>query len=295
MARYTSYQPNEYGLPDLTDVSPTVATDTKIVFKVGDFKIVFTGTFSYDASGNPSGTLDTMRINHSDVLLEKVTGINKDAGDAFTAYGTGDLEACYAFIFDEDDVFIGNNIYNDLAGGNGNDTLRGGNSFDELFGGKGSDTLYGKGGHDLLNGQNGNDVLYGGAGHDALVGGRGNDTLYGGAGKDEILGGAGGSDFLAPAGDDTLFGGAGNDTFYFIAEGGGNHVIKDFTDGEDILFLLNYGITSATEARSYASNIDGDTVFDFGSGNTITVENVDKSIFRAADFGLSTLDDLMSA
>jgi peptidoglycan/xylan/chitin deacetylase (PgdA/CDA1 family)/Ca2+-binding RTX toxin-like protein len=66
------------------------------------------------------------------------------------------------------------NIEN-LAGGQGNDTLTGNASANTLDGGLGNDTLSGAGGNDTLLGGGGNDVLIGGAGNDSLNGGAGND------------------------------------------------------------------------------------------------------------------------
>ena len=60
-----------------------------------------------------------------------------------------------------------NSYYNNLVGGDGNETLNGAKQSDNLFGGNGSDVLYGNAG---------NDTLDGGAGVDLLIGGTGDDT-----------------------------------------------------------------------------------------------------------------------
>lgn len=310
MARYTSYVADTLGGPDMAAGSITATTATKIVFKVGDYKLLFIGTFTYDGAGNPSGPVSALRTSLNGVLLEKVITIDKGIAELLSTANAGGYDAMKAFMFTGNDVLIGNNTANSLNGfsgndsitggngadilngGEGNDTLYGGKGTDLLIGGKGADTLYGNAHADRLEGWAGSDVLYGGGDADILIGGKANDKLYGGAGDDYLLGG-GADNGVAAAGNDILRGGTGNDTFVFIANGGGAQVIKDFTDGEDVLYLANYGITSAMQARSFATMVDGNTVFDFGNGHTITVENFEKSLFRVDDFTFSTLEDVV--
>ena len=69
------------------------------------------------------------------------------------------------------DLIIGDDLDNDLNGGDGNDTLEGR---------KGNDTLRGDAGNDTLKGEDGNDRLIGGTGNDIFWGGLGADTIEGG-------------------------------------------------------------------------------------------------------------------
>lgn len=124
-------------------------------------------------------------------------------------------------------------------------------------------------GNDLanrLNGGAGSDRLSAGAGNDMLLGGTGNDTLYGGAGNDMLIGGAG---------DDLLGGGAGADHFAFQA---GRDLILDFQDNVDTLriddALWGGGARSVSQVLGLARVQGGDTVFDFGDGNTLTLEGI---------------------
>lgn len=123
-----------------------------------------------------------------------------------------------------------------LRGSDGNDivALDAGNDYFE--GGRGEDTASGREGADTLWGDDGNDLLMGDAGADLLKGGRGNDDLQGGSGNDRIR---------LELGNDTATGGLGADTFIFAASGIGNHLITDFTSGEDSLqfeaALLQFG------------------------------------------------------
>ena len=64
-----------------------------------------------------------------------------------------------------------------VAAGDGNDTLTGTDQANEIHGGRGDDILMGLGG---------NDLLFGEAGDDRLVDGDGNDTYSGGEGTDEL-------------------------------------------------------------------------------------------------------------
>ena len=102
---------------------------------------------------------------------------------------------------------IGNDLNNELEGGEGRDLLRGGSGDDTITGGR--DTLASRDinntidvadledqteSHDVgdgLFGGRGNDMILGGAGNDLLNGGTGNDTLFGQDGIDVFIGGAG--------------------------------------------------------------------------------------------------------
>ena len=93
----------------------------------------------------------------------------------------------------EDQVLIGTEEGEQLAGGGGDDSITALGGDDLLVGGGGSDSLDGGTGDDILNGGGGADILDGGDGSDVLIGGGGNDILTGGEG-DDILNGGGGSD-----------------------------------------------------------------------------------------------------
>lgn len=179
-----------------------------------------------------------------------------------------------------DDVMIGGGQDDTLRGGDGNDDLNGGGRRDTLFGGRGNDAMVGGVGGDLLTGGNGNDVLEGGDGADILTGGRGRDTLDGGAQGDRLVGNAG---------HDILTGGAGLDVFVF-GPGGDTDVITDFTDNQDTLELDQH-LWSGTKTveqvlAQYASVIGGDTVFEFGNGNTLTLQGVTDVSILADDMVL---------
>ena len=89
--------------------------------------------------------------------------------------------------------------------------------------------VFGKGGDDYISGFGGDDELHGGKGDDNLAGYDGNDRLFGDAGDDYL------SD---QSGSNKLWGGKGDDTFAFSSPTLADApTIKDFTSGEDILFL----------------------------------------------------------
>lgn len=196
----------------------------------------------------------------------------------------------------------------DLDGGAGADNLNGGNGRDLLFGGEGGDVLNGGGGTDTasylgasagvtanladvsvntgdasgdtyvrvenLLGTVYRDILDGDSGANTLDGRGGADRLFG-RGRDDVLIGGGGNDRLdGGKGDDIMTGGANRDTFVF---GTGDDVITDFGNGNDRLKLDdalwdNANLTTS-EILDFATVVNGDTVFDFGNGNTLTLEN----------------------
>ncbi|MCF1708741.1 hypothetical protein L0V05_07930 [Tabrizicola sp. J26] len=123
-----------------------------------------------------------------------------------------------------------------------------GSSFDDrLSGDSGANRLFGRDGSDLLSGRNGADYLNGGSGRDTLDGG--------------------------PHGD-TLRGGTQADLFIF---NGGSDVIEDFRPAEgdrlqidDTIF--GPGWTSTDLVQAFAHVEGRAEVFDFGFGNSLTLE-----------------------
>lgn len=146
------------------------------------------------------------------------------------------------------DRFVGDGAHNTLWGRGGDDTLVGKDGADRLFGGAGSDTLDGGLGRDVLRGGSGNDILRGGGGADRLDGGNGNDRLAGGIGADDFV----------------------------YAAGGGRDRIVDFQNNLDELDLRSFGFANAGKALAKASNVNGDTHFNFGNGNVLVVEDITK-------------------
>jgi Ca2+-binding RTX toxin-like protein len=175
-----------------------------------------------------------------------------------------------------DDSMMGSEGMDYLYGDEGNDYLSGGFGFDFLYGGDGNDRLYGNLGNDLQNGGNGDDSLYGATGDDTLIGGAGDDLMFGQQGVDRLEGGTG---------NDTLMGGTQTDIFVFRF-GHGRDVIGDF-ERADRLYLDSEMLDGVRTGRAivteFAKLVRGDVIFDFGNGNTITLD----------DYG--TLDGLADA
>lgn len=159
-----------------------------------------------------------------------------------------------------------------LAGGAGNDALWGGTDNDTLSGDADDDRLSGEDGDDVLRGGDGNDIIAGGSGNDRLLGDDGNDRLVAGAGNDVLQGGADDDELWGDAGADLMTGGAGADRFVF-ARGMGRDVITDFSaaDGDSLVFT---GIASRAGSLQYAHQVGAATLFDFGAGDMLVLQNV---------------------
>jgi Ca2+-binding RTX toxin-like protein len=106
----------------------------------------------------------------------------------------------------------------------------------------------------------------GGTGINDIFGTTGNDVLYG-VGASAVLSGQGGND--------RLIGGPGNDTFVF-APGYGTDTITNFTravGNRDLIDLSAFHFASGADALSHAVANGADTVFNFGNGDTLTVQH----------------------
>ena len=213
------------------------------------------------------------------------------------------------------DAITGNDANNQISGGAGSDTLTGGGGNDtlQLFVSNAGDL-------DVLDGGSGAadvadfsgfgsavwvDLSYGGSEawtkdtSEAKTGGgawraiadlSGIERLTGTA-FDDMLAGDGGANVLnGGGGDDRLRGGAGSDTFVFNA---GADVIEDLSAAQsdrialDISALGLAGLSAAQIVSTYASTATGEVVFDFGSGDTLTLQNVTTTA------GLEALIDLI--
>lgn len=174
-----------------------------------------------------------------------------------------------------------------LKGQGGSDRLNGGSGADRLLGGSGADLLKGKGDADLLSGGMGSDMLSGGAAADRLTGGSGRDRLTGGAGEDALIGGRGADQLFGGKGADELRGGAGADRLSgdggpdrFVFETGRDRII-DLQDRDRIVLdtdLWRGDLSPSQVVARFAEKQGADTVFDFGGGDSLRVEDVARPV-----------------
>ena len=181
-----------------------------------------------------------------------------------------------------DDNLTGGIGNDELYGDSGNDTLTGQGGGDDLFGGDGddnlngnafTDNLYGGDGDDILNGGQGFDLLIGDEGNDRLNGGSGFDDLYGGEGDDTLAGNSGNDTLDGGNGDDILRGGQGADTFVFTADSG-NDTISDFSNNIDTIAIDGALVSNFDALKALGELVDGNAVFTFADGSTLTVNNI---------------------
>ncbi|MFZ9199442.1 MAG: calcium-binding protein [Paracoccaceae bacterium] len=192
----------------------------------------------------------------------------------------------------------GGNLGDVFSGLQGNDTLIGGAGNDRLLGGAGADVLNGGSGRDTVSYQAATSgvrtdltrVMTGTAMGEAsgdsfvsienLIGSAHRDWL-GGDALANVIWGQGGDDTLAGrAGNDHLFGGTGADRFVFYRSYDIDRV-RDFQDNVDTLVIGGFaGVTSVEAALSHARQSGAHVVFDFGSGDVLTVDNTSLAALR---------------
>jgi subtilisin-like proprotein convertase family protein len=148
--------------------------------------------------------------------------------------------------------------FENFYSGDGDDVIDGNSLGNHIVGARGVDNLHGKNGNDRLVGEDGNDTLFGDKNNDTLTGGDGNDRVNGGTGSDN------------------LSGNGGNDTFIF-QNNFDNDTVQGFQDDLDTLrFNSDFadGLTVSQFIATYATVVGGNTVFDFGGGDVLTVVGV---------------------
>lgn len=141
-------------------------------------------------------------------------------------------------------------MHNDVAGGDGADTLDGGGGGDTISGGHDDDVIGGQAGNDVIDAGDGDDLVNAGdgddsvdmsdgddtasgaAGDDTLSGGTGNDLISGSDGNDSIDGGSGHDLLAGGSGKDTLLGGTGDDT---LNGGGGDDQLQGGAEDDHVL------------------------------------------------------------
>src|SRR5205807_9555414 len=84
-------------------------------------------------------------------------------------------------------------------------------------------------------------------------------------------------------------GGAGEDTFVY-ADGGGADIITDFnrTEGDKIDVTGVSGVFTLADIQSRATSSGGNTVINFGGGNTLTLNGV--TSLQQSDFVFHAID-----
>ncbi|MCB2113843.1 MAG: hypothetical protein KDD85_09900 [Parvularculaceae bacterium] len=226
-------------------------------------------------------------------------------------------------LFNQDNVFHGGDGNDYFDGFAGSDSIYGQNGDDRIIGGAGGDLLDGGDGHDLVSygssqsainvnlktlavsgGDAAGDTLVavegviGSAFADAIIGDDNYNTIQANGGADWVNGGGGfdfinghnGADMLiGGTGNDTLIGGLHDDTFRF-SPGDGADRINDFgaggATGNDLIQLKDYGPAFDTfaEVMAAASQQGGDTLIDFGGGDSILLVGINVGQLNAADF-----------
>jgi len=275
-------------------------------------------SISIDASGSNVATITGFSLSILEVAFAIANDQSEDLltdvfGGNNTFIGASNADLVYGFT--GNDLLVGNAGSDRLFADLGNDTLNGGLGADSLVGAGGLDwatyedsssgviailasrySTYNSGealgdtffGIEGLIGSDHDDLLAGNFGLNGLDGGAGNDTLYGLGGTDYLIGGTG---------NDTLFGGnhidgsgLGND-FFIFGTGDDADTINGFAAGagsEDVIILsLGASFDSFAEVQSAASDVAGNTLLDFGAGDSITLIGVASASLHQDDFSFA--------
>ncbi|PZD74996.1 Leukotoxin [Acaryochloris thomasi RCC1774] len=285
------------------------------------------GTFSIDASGNWTYTLDnsdadTEALGSSDTVTDVITVATADGttqdititidGNSDTVQiGTPGPDLIVGTPLDDtlegldgndrirglngNDLILGGNHSDTLFGDGGNDSLFGGNGIDRLFGGNGNDSLNGGNNNDTLSGQGGDDTLLGGSGNDILIGAAGNDLLQGGLDNDRLVGGSNDDRLFGQAGNDTLIGASGLDSLVGSA---GNDLLQGGTGNDSLNGGNDNDVLEGQGGFDILIGASGDDLLVGGSNDDTLTGGTGSDTFRFDvgfnSLGLDTITDFAS-
>ena len=275
--------------PDLTynDITGVTISNDTINGLVGD-DILFGDDGNDILIGGPgvdTAAYSTATSELTVSLADPTINTGEAAGDTYIS-----IEGLIGSDFN--DTLIGDANNNILQGGAGADVLDGGRSFDlasyfdfASYNGASIGVTASLADPTINTGEAAGDTyisiegLIGSDFNDMLTGDANNNTLQGGAGADVLNGGAG---------SDTLTGGAGGDIFV-SAPGNGADTVTDFSAAEgDRIDLTGFSaINSFSQVQALAIQVGANTVLNFGSGDTLTLNNVTASGLTANDFILA--------
>ena len=175
----------------------------------------------------------------------------------------------------------------------GGQVLTGTPSAETLSAGTGSNFFFGDGATVLSYSNSPNAVSVDLSHGSAFNGYGGTDTL---TNIHSVIGSSFDDTLIGGLANDTLTSGPGDDRFVF-ATGGGADTITDFQAGastDDKINLTAFSLLKLTDVLNHTTQVGADAVIDFGNGDTITLQNVNKTSLNTDDFvGLvgKTLED----
>lgn len=252
-----------------------------------------------------SSAVDYLDGGEGDDILDGGAG---EGDTAIYTEATAGVVVDFEILTPQDTVGAGIDTILNIEGFEGSshgDTFLGNDLYNLVYAGAGDDVVYGRGGHDDIRGQDGDDYIDGGLGNDSLDGGVGDDVIYGGEGDDGIFGGFGRDELHGGDGNDNIglgdltneivrhemlgdlaYGGEGNDRINGSLHGdmlygdGGDDQITDWFgadtiyggDGNDFIKLVEWTSPAYPWPEwivDYAEGGDGDDYFEGGYGDHI--------------------------
>lgn len=172
---------------------------------------------------------------------------------------------------------IGAGLIENIATGDGNDSVTGGAAANHIVTGRGNDEIDAGGGNDTIDAAQDDDLVMAGAGDDSVdagggadtvEGGDGDDSIFGDWGADSLVGGDGSDTLVGDSAFDTLEGGDGNDS---LVGGTGADMLDGDADNDTLLSNTGVDTVFGGAGDDWISSGNGADIIDGGAGDDFAI------------------------
>jgi len=143
MATVSFYQPQNMISASIFFGDVTSYSSSHVSLSYGNTSGTYYGSFSFNSTGLPGGTVTGYDQFIGGSLDYRVTGISKNALTVYNYLNSGNAQGLQQYVLSDADVIYGSTFGDSIQGWSGNDNLLGNSGNDIIKGGAGNDTIDG--------------------------------------------------------------------------------------------------------------------------------------------------------